>query len=355
MDFNLQNFGAKDTGRFGGQVRAQFYGLTGAGDRTTVALYTTTDYKEQQILQLGHDFRVGAEGLTFGGHFTYAWTRPDIGETGKVNAHTLFANIEGSYPFIRSQTTNLSGSVGLDYVDQTVRFRGTGGGRSTELSRDRLRIAYLRLDVDATDPRERLVPAWRLAYSIELRQGLNVGDPSEGTPRGGGVGPSRLDGDAEGTLVRFQGSGDLAIAPNITFSLMPRAQYSFDPLLSFEEFSGGTYTVGRGYDPGTITGDSGVGASAELRINRIQPLANTDLTIQPFVFVDSAWTWDKHVASDPRRLTSVGGGMRTSFDNRFRLDLTVAVPTVKAGLQAERGDTRILLSFTTRLWPEATR
>jgi hypothetical protein len=51
----------------------------------------------------------------------------------------------------------------------------------------------------------------------------------------------------------------------------------------------------------------------------------------------------------------VGGGVRTSFANRMRLDLMLAVPTKRAGLQAERGDTRILMSLTTRLFPWKAR
>ncbi|WP_156681143.1 ShlB/FhaC/HecB family hemolysin secretion/activation protein [Sphingomonas profundi] len=346
-DLNVQNYAARDTGRFGGQLRGQFYGLTGLGDRTTVALYSTADFKEQQILQLGHDFRVGPEGLTFGGRFTYAWTEPDIAAAARLTARTLFVTGEASYPFLRSQKANLRGALGFDYIDQNVRFAGVA------LSRDRLRVAYLRLDADAIDVRDRPAPAWRLAGSVELRRGLDVFDASR-RATAGVIGPSRADGDAEGTLIRANALAEVALVPNVTFSLAPRAQYAFDPLLSFEEFSAGTYTIGRGYDPGTIIGDSGAGFSAELRINRIAPSARIDLALQPFVFVDSAWVWNKD-RPHAQRLTSVGGGLRTSFANRFRLDMTLAVPTKRAGLQADRGDTRFLLSLTTKLYPWGSR
>ena len=46
----------------------------------------------------------------------------------------------------------------------------------------------------------------------------------------------------------------------------------FDPLLAFEEFTAGNYTVGRGYDPATLSGDSGVGVTAELRGPRLMPM-----------------------------------------------------------------------------------
>ena len=42
------------------------------------------------------------------------------------------------------------------------------------------------------------------------------------------------------------------------------------------------------------------------------------------------------------------------FD-RFRLDLALAIPTEKAGLQTKRGDPRVLLTLTTRLVPWGAR
>ena len=63
VDFNVQNFAPKETGRFGGQLRAQAYGLTGLADRTMVSVYSTADFNEQQVVQIGHDFGLGGSGL----------------------------------------------------------------------------------------------------------------------------------------------------------------------------------------------------------------------------------------------------------------------------------------------------
>ncbi|MGH6782370.1 MAG: ShlB/FhaC/HecB family hemolysin secretion/activation protein, partial [Sphingomonadaceae bacterium] len=248
VDFNAQNYAAHDTGRWGGQLRAQFHGLTGMGDRTTIALYSTADFDEQQILQLGHDFRVGSEGLTIGGRFTYAWTNPDIGaSTGPADleARTLFANFETSYPFVRTQALNLRGAAGFDFVNQKVDFVGP-------LNRDKLRVAYLRLDADATDMAYLRAPDWRLAGSLELRRGLAIFDASKGCGGiacpAGQTSPSRLDGDPTATLIRFGGLMEYAYSPMLSVAVMPRVQYAFDPLFSFEEYSAGTYTIGRGYD-----------------------------------------------------------------------------------------------------------
>ena len=46
LDFTVQNYGSRELGRFGGLLRGQFFGLTGLGDRTTVALFSTADFDE---------------------------------------------------------------------------------------------------------------------------------------------------------------------------------------------------------------------------------------------------------------------------------------------------------------------
>lgn len=352
VDFNAQNYAARDTGRWGGQLRAQFNGLTGLGDRTSISYFNTADFDEQSVLQVAHDFRVGPEGLTLGGRFTYAWTQPDLGvSTGNADlkARTLFASAEASYPFIRRQALTLRGALGMDFVNQKVNFIGP-------LSRDKLRVAYLRLDANAVDMAHAAAPRWRAAGSFELRRGLAIFDATNGC---GGVAcpigqtaPSRLDGDPTATVVRLGGMMEYAFAKTLSVAVMPRLQYAFDPLLSFEEYSAGNYTIGRGYDPGTIIGDSGAGFQVEARAGRLSPLGG-NFIFQPFAFVDAAWVWNKNMPSgfDPQRLVSVGGGVRASFANRFRLDVSLAVPTRRAGFQTERGDPRLLVSFTTRLFP----
>lgn len=124
--------------------------------------------------------------------------------------------------------------------------------------------------------------------------------------------------------------------------------------MSFEEFSAGNYTVGRGYDPGTLLGDNGLGFQAELRFGRIIPRSADAIAAQPYVFLDTAWirNEDRQNAGEGRRhLASIGGGVRAAFGDRAQLDVVLAIPLERAGLQARRADPRLLVSLTTRLWP----
>jgi hemolysin activation/secretion protein len=362
IDFNVQNFGSTDLGRFGGLLRGQFYGLTGLGDRTSIALFSTADFDEQQTVQLGHDFRVGSEGLTFSGAFTYAWAEPDTDDPNlRVTARTLIGTAEASYPFLRTQAQTARGAIGLDLINQRVRLNGL------PISRDKLRVAYLRLDADATDPASLAgamgyspaEPRWRLSSSVQARQGLDLLGASE--PCGpafarctgaGAVPLTRLEGDPTATVLRGEIFGEYRPVPRLTLAAGLRAQLSSDPLLSFEEFSAGNYTVGRGYDPGSLLGDNGVGVQLEVRYGSILPVSAERPSIQPYLFLDAAKidNEDLLTADNNDELVSAGIGVRGLYRGAS-LDVAFAVPLQRAGLQAERPDPRLLISLTTRLFP----
>ena len=362
IDFNVQNFGSKDLGRFGGLIRGQVYGLTGLGDRTSIALFSTADFDEQQTLQIGHDFRLGSEGLTLSGQFTYAWADPDVDDTGfDVKARTLLATAEARYPFLRTQATSVYGAAGLDIVNQRVNVNGD------PLTRDRLRMAFLRLNVEGTDP-DSLIgrggyspaePLWRVNGSLSLRRGLDILGASEGCGpnlircnAASLTTPSRLEGDPTPTVIRSEFYGELRPTPKLTLSAGMRAQHSEDPLLSFEEFSAGNYTVGRGYDPGTLLGDSGVGVQFEMRFGSILPKAADRASVQPYLFFDVAKVYneDRLTADVNNKLSSIGAGVRSLYRGAT-LDVALAVPLERAGLQTRTPDPRLLISLTTRLFP----
>ena len=358
---NLQNFASRSSGRWTGAVAVQAYGLLG-GDRLSASLSSTSDFKEQKIAQLGYDVKLGDEGLTLSTNVTYAWSKPDIGAAAsgtRLKADTLFATGELRYPIVRSQAFSLLGAAGMDFLNQTVNFStaavGPIPGLDQDLSRDRLRVGFLRLDMDAADVSERRIPQWRASGSFELRRGLDILNPTPRPPAIANpayVGPSRLDGDRTATVVRASASLEYNLGKGFWIVASPRAQYAFDPLFSFEEISAGNYSIGRGYDPGTIAGDSGAGSGFELRFPRLTPFDKVNLSVQPFTFGDVLWVWNKNAGgTNPDAVVSAGAGLRAILNNRFRIDGTIAVPLKAAGLQTRNHDPRFLVSLTSKLWP----
>jgi hemolysin activation/secretion protein len=350
VDLNIQNYASHSTGRWSGLLRGQAYGVLGQGDRLSASVSSTADFKEQQIAQLGYDMKLGTEGLTVGGNLTYAYTRPDIGTPGvSLKAQTVFGTADASYPIKRSQAFSAVATVGMDFLNQNVNFNGT------PISRDHLRVAFARLDVDVADVSETQTPNWHVAGTFEFRQGLDILGAS-GHGLTGAVNTSRVLGDPTSSLFRFSGQAELNLGRGASLAVLPRAQYSFTPLLSFEQYSAGNYSIGRGYDPGYIIGDNGIGSAVEVRWDRFAPFPRRNFAVQPFVFVDAAWTWLKQDTNFPgaQKVVSVGGGVHTALNNRFRIDATVAVPLRADGVAAltrGRPDPRFLISLTTKLWP----
>lgn len=353
VDFTLQNYAASATGPWGGQVRAQAFGLTGLGDATTLSFYSTSDFREQQIVQAAHEFRPGSEGLVLSGQLTYAWTRPDLGVSpvpgAELTAETLFAGIAASYPLTRTQGASAWLAAGFDYLDQDAKLIGP-------LSRDRLRVLWAQARFDAVD-RTRRLPAWRASGEVELRQGLQVFGATDGclitACQAGVSAPSRPDGRADATLIRTRLGGEVALGTRFAFAFEPRAQYAFTALPAFEEFTTGNYTVGRGYDPGALAGDSGVGLKVELRGPRFPVGDSGALQVQPYAFGDGARVWTRGIGGSDT-LYSAGGGLRGAWSDRLSLDATLAVPLKNAGLLGQRGDVRFLLTLTARLLPWRT-
>jgi hemolysin activation/secretion protein len=367
ISINQQNYGSQAVGRWGALLTAQANDVIGFGDRLTLGLFNTVQQHEQTVLQGGYDIRVGGEGLTIGGRFTYAWTRPDLrADFHPLKSRTLVGSLEASYPFRRSQSFDIRGFAGLDLIDQDLDFFDVA------LTRDRLRIAYARLDFGALDPdsvaglRARSVstPRWRVGGSLELRQGLGILDAT----RDCGLPPytvcqtlptpSRIQGNPQGTLVRFTGQAEYRPGRKLTVALSPRLQYAFDPLLSYEQYSGGNYTIGRGYYPGAIVGDSGAGFTLETRLGELAPRSRNAIDIQPYAFLDAAWVWNRkagNTVAEHDRLVSAGGGFRIAWGDHARADLLLAAPLHRPETQARRGDVRLLLSVTTRLLPWAIR
>lgn len=364
IDLNVQNLGSKAIGRFGGVLRGEVYDLTGLGDRTSVALFSTLDFSEQQTVQLAHDFRVGAEGLRIGGQLTWSTVNPSVGLPGfEVDSETWFASINASYPVLRSRKHSLFADVGFDYVDQDVELNAFG------LTRDRVRMVYARLAGDITDQQSVLradgyspfEPKFRLRYAAEVRQGLDVFSASPdcrpnllGCLFGGVTPPSRIEADPTPLLARFAAGIEYRPQPELTFALDTQAQITSDPLPAFEELAAGSFSIGRGYDPGAVLGDSGVLSSFEIRFGSMVPREADGFAFQPYLFNDLALVWNEDPSrrpTNPDKLWSTGGGLRVSWAPGVQSDFTIAIPLERPDLAVTKGDVRFQFSLTARLFP----
>lgn len=364
LDFNVQNFGSDAVGRFGGLLRGELYNLTGMGDRTGITVFSTLEFVEQQTVQLSHDFRVGGEGLRIGTQLTYSNSNPDIALPGfSLEAETVFASLSASYPLLRRRTASQFLEAGFDLADQNVTVN------ALPLTRDRVRMAFVRFTGEAIDSGSvqrqggysQFEPRLRLRYLAEVRQGLDVfsGNPDcrpslVACLAAGRVPPSRIEANPRPLVLRFDAGGEFRPAPRFALALRVSGQVTSDPLPAFEEYAGGSFSIGRGYDPGAVLGDNGVGASFEARYGSLAPKGVNDLALQPYVFSDMVRVWNEDPSQrgfNPDRLWSAGGGLRAAWGSRLQGDVLLAVPLERPLSAAQLGDVRLMFSLTARLFP----
>ena len=345
---NAQNFNSRALGRETLYARADAYGLLGLQDVTYLGASTTADFDEQRIVQAGTTIGLGLDGLNFGPRIIYAWSKPDLGNL-VLKTDTLIAGFDVGAPLYRALNTNLRLGAGFDFVDQKTTVRTSGAG-AVPLNLDKLRIIFARLSGDLTGRRADGSVKASLRGGLELRKGLGIFDATRtGVLTGTGVIPSRVDGNSRATVLRLDADGQVGLGRIFSLTGAVRAQYSDDPLLNYEEFSLGNLTIGRGYDPGSNSGDKAIGLRGEV-VARL-PLGVDTVDTQVFGFYDTVWltNLDRNATEVDRHLRSFGGGVRLVIDNKVSLEAIYAHPQDRAlSIDKTRPPDRFLISLTAR-------
>jgi hemolysin activation/secretion protein len=219
-----------------------------------------------------------------------------------------------TWPIIRSRAETLQLDGGFTFQKADIDVLGS------RVAHDKWRV----LDLNATY----LLSSW-LGGSWLWTAGIAQGVPGLGASDNLSADLSRkgayLDFTKLTGLVRYVGY----LPNNFSVVLSGQGQYSFTPLINGELISFGGIGIGRGYDPGAITGDHGIGGSAELRYDYTVG-SEYLLAAQPYVYFDAGQTWyiQRGAAVDPslidQNIESVGGGVRLTLPYNASLGLEVA-------------------------------
>lgn len=344
---NVQNYNSRALGRETGYVRAEAYGLTGLSDLAYLGASSTSDFHEQIIVQGGYAIGLDPAGTTVGARGIYAWSKPDLGAL-KLETKTLIAGLDLSRPIRRTLNTNIRAGVGFDYVDQRTTVGSGGGG--VPLNLDKLRVVFGRVTADTVGRQANGTITYSLTGALEARKGVGLfGATERGVPTSNGSLPSRIDGNARAAVVRADADVFLALNRIFSFAGAARGQWANDPLLNYEEFSVGNLTVGRGYDPGSNSGDRAIGLRGE--VGARLPLSLRDVDVQLFGFYDAVYltNLDRGAIERNRHLRSYGGGLRLNLYNRVLAEAIFAHPQDRAlTLDTSPPPNRFLLSLTAR-------
>lgn len=282
------------------------------------SISATTTVKEQQYVSLGYTMPIfGISGTNISINAVRAHAEPGSNlDALDIIGRSDTLSVSLSHPLIRQREKTWTVDAGFEYKNSKTDIL------DDVLYNDKLRSVKVGTTYSFSD-------AWRgyNAFDLHYVQGLDI----LGVRDSGSINLSRLDGDPDFQKFEFYAGRLQALPKNFEFYGLVTGQYSFDPLLSSEEYGFGGAQKGRGYDPSEITGDSGVGITLELRYKKQMQRLGLDMMLQPYVFYDFGKVWNiDRGAKNKISAASAGGGVRLDVNNSWNVDIGIAAPLTKS-------------------------
>jgi hemolysin activation/secretion protein len=295
----LNNHGSEFSGPFQAVAVGKLPNVVYAFDEVSATISATIPTKEMKYGGLEYKKPIwGVSGTNLIFNATFGRTAPGSTlENLEVRGQSQSLKAGISYPLIRER-------------DQTFRLNSSFEARQTKtdllsdrLYDDRLRIFSVGTTYNSADSYSGLN-----ALEISYSQGLDI----LGVRKAGSVDLSRNEGLPDFKKISASAGRVQSLPYELDVLLALQGQYSFDPLLSSEEFGFGGGQTGRGYDPSEITGDRGIAATIELRKNITVP--NFNAALQGYTFYDFGKVWNIDPNSkDKVSAASSGVGFRVTF------------------------------------------
>lgn len=141
------------------------------------------------------------------------------------------------------------------------------------------------------------------------------------------------DNEADGKFVAWRGQvqwlRQLTSESNINLLIRSDLQLSSDDLVSLERFSLGGVESVRGYRQDALLGDSGLFASAEVRIPVFR-WSNQQSSVSAIPFLDfgTSWSNSDNVNQDEDTVASFGVGLQLDLSNALRARVDYGIPLV---------------------------
>jgi len=320
---------------------AQYNGIFG-GDELDAALTVAPHALQQQLSgQMRYRTILGDDGLigSLIGAVSHGAPSGTIG-AAEIRTDSWAVGPRLTYPFIRSREESLSIDGGFTVQSAKVNILGT------PVSHDDWRV----LDVGLTYSNNNLL-AGSFSSTVDVAQGLSIlGASSNHSP------DLSLNGRSVFTkltgLARY--TNNSLLPSQFSFSITGTGQYAANPLITGEQILFGGTQIGRGYDPGAVTGDSGIGGDFELRYDTRYAEWNIR-GIEPYAFFDAAKVWNRNrpvagIPLDDFSIASTGIGVRFWLPYNIYVDLEGArtldaVPGSDKGKRTTKFLTDIAITF----------
>ncbi len=312
---STDNRGSKFLGPWQSAVSVASNAQLGMDERITMRSIVTSPSSELRYLDVSYLQPLNTDGTKLIAMTSYAVTSP--GESLKaddVKSESVYAQLRAIHPYLRSRTQNLYLRGGMD-MRNTTTDRG-----QANLTDDRLRNMRLGASFDRSSNQSATI------VDSEFSQGIAGLGATES-----GDGRSNRYGDHGYTKLTLDLSHSHALSQSVSLLVTGSGQFSFNPLLSSEQFVLGGPVYGSAYEPGELAGDHGAAARAELRFG--QPISDPIIrAYQWYGFYDIGSVWRRKLSGtqEPREsLSSAGFGVRAEMGQHLSANLELAIPLTR--------------------------
>lgn len=302
------------------------------GDRLEGIGLFTPDIGEQEVVLLSYEVPVLTDGLVLRASGSATWSEPgDVLDFLEIDYNAWTARIEAEYAMLRTRERSFWLSAGLD---------------ATWQESDVEAFPFLDLDIDeelrVAFVGGRYVTNQLLGGVTDIKASVRKGLSILGASEEGDDGLSPPGSDPEFLSAQASVDFDRALTPDWTLATRVAGQVG-DDLPSLERFSLGNYTIGRGFEPGLATGDSGIAGSVEVERHFDYAVTGRVSGTSAFGFLEGGKAW---IDDGDESVASVGLGLRATVFDRIDLEGALAVPLDKPRFD-ENSDVRFLFRAQT--------
>jgi len=316
--------GSNPLGRIQFQAKASAYGLLRQGEETSLFISAPFQVRRFQYVSLSEAMPLNDSGLMLQAVFGYLRTRPKF-PYPEGNAKN--AQLQLSYPLLRSFDENLNLSAGVDGIDSSNATLGE------IIANERIRAARL----SAAYAVQTATSAF--AINLSLSNGLNIF---------GARTTFAAMSDTTFKKAALQTSYARLIAPTWVARLRASGQFAFDPLPVSELYGLGG-DIARAYPAASAMGDSGAGGSAE--IGYLPPrLPKLLKGLEVFAFADGGTTHIRNrlnLGTRDDQLASAGLGVRLPFREHTKIEFAAANGLISNTPGIAPGHWRITFAIST--------
>ncbi|MDD3370726.1 MAG: ShlB/FhaC/HecB family hemolysin secretion/activation protein [Alphaproteobacteria bacterium] len=308
-------------------------------DHTQARFMTANPWKELFLAELQHDEILDSEGTRITLLASHTYTNPgDDLKPLDIKGRSNLVSAKISRPFLRSRQQSLVGRFQFDIHNTAIDVIS-----GTELIRDRVRVLRAGTTYNFLDSF-----LGSDSFDLQLSQGLNIFDATD-------EGSNRSSPNAESafTKVNFDASRLQPLPDGFSILTSATGQYSFESLMTDEQFSFGGSDFGRAFDPSEALGDSGLGGKIEFRYDELvdEPYLESYQIYTSFD-IEEAWKRATPAGTDTAStsLASWALGTRFRLTENFSGTLELDVPLMGPdNSQSDYRDSpRIFFSITAR-------